>query len=202
MYRFCFVTRFFTDTVRSPGEPLPPLPKPTHGPGLKSFVTIRERLSLLPRRRTQPAWMQLFTRRVGAPFNPDRQLRNAITTDGGSDSLHYSGQRTWNMQELALLGGFPPEHRFAEAGITDLRRQIGNAVPSMVAKQIFDEVIKSLRKEDGILEEPAPRQQQQRERREQSQPRSSIHVIDDSDEEDYTSAEDGTSESTAWIIDE
>lgn len=106
------------------------------------------------------------------------------------------------MQELALLGGFPPEHRFAEAGITDLRRQIGNAVPSMVAKQIFDEVTKSLRKEDGIAEEPVPRQQQQRRGPEQSQPRSSIHVIDDSDEEDYTSAEDGLSASTAWLIDE
>lgn len=149
-------------------------------------------MSLLPPSRTLPRWMRLYTNRTGQPFSPDRQLRRAITTNRGEDSLHYNGQRTWNMQELALLGGFPPEHRFAEAGITDLRKQIGNAVPSMVAKQIFDEVIKSLRKEDGVVQ-PAPRQQQRR---------SSIHVIDDSDEEDYTSAEDGTTASTAWTIDE
>ncbi|KAF2160114.1 hypothetical protein M409DRAFT_70648 [Zasmidium cellare ATCC 36951] len=128
-----------------PGEPLPPFPKPTHGPGRKPFVTIRDRLALIP--QSVLPHMQQHTKKDAAPYNPNRVLRAAITCDGGQGDVHPSGKRSFNMQELASLAGFPPRHQFTGFK-TAIRKQIGNAVPSMVAKSIFQDIEKSMRQAD------------------------------------------------------
>jgi DNA (cytosine-5)-methyltransferase 1 len=131
-----------------PGEPLPAFPRPTHGAGppLLPWVTIADRLRLLPAH--QEPHMRQHRPRGGRPYTPHRPLAQCITTGGGKGDLHPDGTRTFTAQELALLNGFPPGHLFAAAGLGSLRRQIGNAVPSMVERAVLDEVIGSMRRFD------------------------------------------------------
>ena len=51
--------------------------------------------------------------------------------------------------ELAALQGFLPTHRFAGT-MTDIKKQIGNAVPSMFAKKLFEHINLSLQKSDRM----------------------------------------------------
>ena len=70
---------------------------------------------------------------------------NTITC-GGNDNCHPSGTRYFTVRELACLQGFPLEHRFGKRE----RRQIGNAVPPVMAKVFFEQVIRALRAADGL----------------------------------------------------
>lgn len=140
-----------------PGEPLPPFPAPTHGigPGLLPFVTIADRLALRP--RYTEAHMQEYSEKPdGRPYEGNRPLQHCITTDGGQGDLHPCGWRTFDMQELALLAGFPPGHLFAPAHKTILRRLIGNAVPTVVMQAIFKEVKASMQKFDAVIDAYRP----------------------------------------------
>lgn len=136
-----------------PGELLPSFPAETHGPGLRPLTTIRDRLARLlgfiepHMRHSNPT--------ASAPYNANTVLKNAILCDGGPNA-HPDGGRTFAIQELALLQDFPPEHKFAEAGIGSLKKQIGNAVPSCVAKAIFGKVIESLRASDEVAAKYKP----------------------------------------------
>lgn len=49
-------------------------------------------------------------------------------------------------RELAALQGFPMDHRFHG---NDVRRQIGNAVPPLVARKFVEEVRRHLVRVDG-----------------------------------------------------
>jgi DNA (cytosine-5)-methyltransferase 1 len=66
--------------------------------------------------------------------------------------LHPNGKRTFTLFELAALQGFLPTHQFADTdvgtNVTDIKRQIGNAVPSMFAKKLFEHINLSLQKSD------------------------------------------------------
>jgi DNA (cytosine-5)-methyltransferase 1 len=137
-----------------PGETLPPFPKPTHGngPGLKPFVTIRDRLSKIHKSMVE-GHMSRHGDKRGTPFNADRPLRSCITTDGGTDQLHPSGKRSYKLQELACLAGFPATHRFSKTGPTSIKKQIGNAVPSCVAKAIFKRIVKTMKETDQAIAE-------------------------------------------------
>lgn len=132
-----------------PGEPLPPFPKATHGPGKKPFTTIADRLRLL-QRNLSPHMEQSTPKDNLRPYDAKIQLKGCITTGGGASDLHPNGRRTFNMAELALLQGFPPDHKFAPDTKTSIRKQIGNAVPSVVAKKLFEEVKKSMEAEDVV----------------------------------------------------
>lgn len=77
------------------------------------------------------------------PYDPNTPART-ITTGAGEFNYHPSGERSFTNRELACLQTFPLEHRFGQGA----RRQIGNAVPPMLAKAVFREVIKSLQKTD------------------------------------------------------
>jgi len=69
--------------------------------------------------------MRLCTRRTGQPLDGNKQLYT-ITCGSHKRDVHPDGGRSFNMKELAMLAGFPRDYKFAKAGITDLRRQIGN----------------------------------------------------------------------------
>lgn len=71
-----------------------------------------------------------------------------ITT--GNSGVHPSGKRDFTHREIACLQGIPLEHKFSTTGV---KRQIGNAVPSIVAKALLEEIKNALQKADG-LEEP------------------------------------------------
>ena len=62
--------------------------------------------------------------------------------------IHPSGERDLTDREFACLQGFPLEHKF---GKTSVKKQIGNAVPPVVARLVLVEVKKALLKADGLL---------------------------------------------------
>ena len=61
--------------------------------------------------------------------------------------IHPSGTRDLTHREFACLQGFPLKHRF---GSTSVKKQIGNAVPPLVARAILESVKNALMAEDGI----------------------------------------------------
>lgn len=95
------------------GIPLPPFPKPTHGPpnsGLKPFVTVYDALEPLRLRSPwfqdkyhQPNTMKVYNRPAQ---DPKKLLVNCITTDGG-DNFHYSGARKNTVREVGQFQTFP-----------------------------------------------------------------------------------------------
>ncbi|DAA76692.1 TPA_exp: C-5 cytosine methyltransferase DMTA [Trichophyton benhamiae CBS 112371] len=135
-----------------PGEELPPFPQPTHGdePGKLPLVTILDAISGIPstapdhdlERAERP-----FERR---PYDP-RSLARTLTCSGG-DNFHPSGTRTFTLREAASLQTFPLNHTFCAPGVM---KQIGNAVPPVLARAVFDEVVKSLRNTDCPATGPA-----------------------------------------------
>ncbi|KAF2722254.1 S-adenosyl-L-methionine-dependent methyltransferase [Polychaeton citri CBS 116435] len=131
----------------APGEDLPGFPSPTHGVGplLRPFVTISAALRklILPMYRG----MERYTDKNAAPYNPNTPLKSCITCSGGDSDLHYNGKRSFSLAELALLQSFPPTHRF-EGSKTDIRKQIGNAVPSCFSRTLYKSLIESLKRSD------------------------------------------------------
>ena len=134
-----------------PGEALPPFPEETHGlaRGLKTPTTIRDRLRVL-RHHNIPPHMRVARNKPGRPYDPNQPLRQCITTDGGKGDLHPHGNRTFTLAELASLAGFPPEHQFCGTK-TDIKKQIGNAVPACVAKALFDQIKKTMTATDQAI---------------------------------------------------
>ena len=132
-----------------PGEVLPAIPPPTHGPpgsGLKPYTIVQDILAKAPTHN--PPYMDAHTIKPhGIPYDPRQPLKSAITCDGGKSDVHPSGTRSFNMRELSMLQSFPPTHDFSGT-MTSIRRQCGNAVPSCFAKLMFEEITESLSKRD------------------------------------------------------
>ena len=134
---------------------MPPFPPMTHDhedPELKRLVTINDMISNIPANAAdhnpdyRPDW------KPRAPFSPHTQAR-CITTkgSGGGDTYHPSGERPFTIRELASLQTFPVYHSFAGArGITARKHQIGNAVPTVLARALFRTIVKSLKESDGV----------------------------------------------------
>lgn len=99
--------------------------------------------------------MRAFTANFAAPYDANQPLHSCITTNGGQSDVHPSGRRSFNLQELACLAGFPQSHAFHGCK-TSIRRQIGNAVPPPVAKAIFKQVIQTMRETDSVEAEWEP----------------------------------------------
>jgi len=119
----------FANRYCSPGEEMPPFPAATHGeePGLKPFATIRDVLRHVSQ-YVEPQ-MRQYTAKDGVRYNSHAVLKKAITCGGGESDLHPNGDRSFTMQELALLQSFLPTHKFAGAStrtMTMLRKQVSN----------------------------------------------------------------------------
>lgn len=134
----------------SPGETLPQFPKPTHGlgSGLKEFETINSIISRIPPGAPDHDVQAALDRglRDGGriPFDPNQPART-VTCGGGEFNYHPSGRRGFTNREFACLQTFPIRYRF---GPREIRKQIGNAVPPILARAIYREILKSLRKTD------------------------------------------------------
>ena len=86
-----------------------------------------------------------MTRLRRSRYSGSLPLKNTITCSG-SINYHPSGKRRFTLRELACLQGFPLEHRFGRGA----RKQIGNALPPIVAKVFFEQVVRALRLADGV----------------------------------------------------
>ena len=78
-------------------------------------------------------------------YDGDKPLTSTITC-GTGQSYHPSGTRKFTLREIACLQGFPLEHEFGNRGV---RKQIGNAVPPIVAKAFFETIVKHLKRVDA-----------------------------------------------------
>ncbi|PGH12784.1 hypothetical protein AJ80_06608 [Polytolypa hystricis UAMH7299] len=133
-----------------PGESLPPFPKPSHGPpesGLLPYRTIHDAISSIP-----PDTPDHDLNRASRSFIPKSPLdphsfAKTITCNGGEYNYHPSGLRSYTHREFACMQTFPLEHRFCGVGVV---KQIGNAVPPMLAKAVFREIVKDLQRTDGF----------------------------------------------------
>ena len=147
--------------VYSPGEPLPNFPSQTHGsaldriskPYLAPYRTINNAINQIP---VNDTILKDSRPCIEPAYDGDIPLPNTICcgqSNRGHPSarmIHPSGDRTFTSRELACLSGFPLEHEFGSSGKTELRKQIGNAVPPVVAKPFLEQMLKSLRRADGL----------------------------------------------------
>jgi DNA (cytosine-5)-methyltransferase 1 len=134
----------------SPGEPLPKLPEPDHGPGTsRQFIGINDAISIIPRgyvdHEIPVAWPPHQRKN---PYSGDDPANFTVTCNGGGErSYHPSGNRAFSVRELACIQGFPLEHRFNGTRAQRIK-QIGNAVPPVFAAAIFRQVEQSMRETD------------------------------------------------------
>lgn len=139
----------------SPGEPLPQIPHPTHSPvesgpphTLPPHVSVEKVLASIPRNAADHdiASVTWAPERYRMPWDSTKILPRAMTTTGGQN-YHPSGTRDLTLREYASLQGFPPKHLF---GGKYVKRQIGNAVPPIVAKVLFGSLKRDLERQDGV----------------------------------------------------
>jgi DNA (cytosine-5)-methyltransferase 1 len=142
---------------------LPSMPSPTHGKGLLPRRTVKDAIGCL-------ADTPIFTHKKGSiqygqhsgtgpktTTTIDHNLR-ALDTLPNADTyvlnpnlpsrtvtstpfVHYHGDRFLTVRESALLQSFPWDYRFV-GSIMEQYKQIGNAVPVMMATNIAREVAK------------------------------------------------------------
>ncbi|KAL8972086.1 MAG: hypothetical protein Q9197_002946 [Variospora fuerteventurae] len=129
--------------VERPGERLPDFPDPTHGPGRLPFATVNDAIARIPQGFANHE-VEGAAKRNGAPYDADLPLRNCIMT-GGSLDIHPSGERCFTDRELACLQSFALDHVFGKMGV---KKQIGNAVPPLVALVFFGHIRRRLEEAD------------------------------------------------------
>jgi len=136
-----------------PGEILPPFATPTHGAhgsNLKPLTTIGDAIRHIPSTAADHDPSVHFGSGTRIPFSMET-LAKTLTCNGGTHNYHPSGLRPYTIRELACLQTFPISFLFAGArGSTAARRQIGNAVPPVLAKVMFKSIVKSLRESDEV----------------------------------------------------
>lgn len=113
--------------------------------------TIRARIEEV-RLHCKKAKMSHIYRRLD-PNKPAYTLTGS--GGGGTHIYHYSEHRALTNEERAALQTFPPEFVF-KGGPEQIRRQIGMAVPTKGAEQIFDAILKTFAKVGYDYVEPDP----------------------------------------------
>ncbi|KAL9107378.1 MAG: hypothetical protein Q9227_007743 [Pyrenula ochraceoflavens] len=141
----------------APGEFLPEFPSPTHGPlspFKRPFNTIGSAIINIPPDATHhDVCKAAFRNGLKAEYSAET-LAYTLTT-GCAENYHPDGDRRFTIRELACIQTFPLTHLFFSedgdlASVTSAQRMIGNAVPPVMAKRIFQQVIKALKKADGL----------------------------------------------------
>ncbi|KAH7336089.1 S-adenosyl-L-methionine-dependent methyltransferase [Rhexocercosporidium sp. MPI-PUGE-AT-0058] len=137
-----------------PGEALPRMPLPTHSaPGsgpldLLPHVSVNTTLKSIELGAADHDINSVMwvPDRYMPPWDGSKILPRAMTTSGGQN-YHPSGMRDLTLREYACLQGFPTGHVFRGNYV---KKQIGNAVPPVVAKVLFGSIKADLEKVDGI----------------------------------------------------
>ena len=136
-------------------------PEPTHGPGLVPWVTVGQAIGDLADLPADKEWSHVFQRHspgflgrirntpVGSSAYanygdawfrlwPDRPARTIKENHGGV-FLHWERDRVMTPRELARLQSFPDDYLFCGSK-GDVLKQIGNAVPPLLAKAVGERV--------------------------------------------------------------
>lgn len=89
-------------------------------------------------------------REISKPAYDSGRLAKCITCKGGDNNYHPSGQRPFTIREFLALQTFSHGFRFPEmwAGRpftrTEMKIQLGNAVPPLMGKALMQQVLASL----------------------------------------------------------
>ncbi|KAF2629779.1 S-adenosyl-L-methionine-dependent methyltransferase [Macroventuria anomochaeta] len=124
------------------GTPLPPFPKPTHGPsgnGLKPYVSIGDALKILDRLHTRAESDLYHTlhKQVSCQerlYDPFAKFIDCIVTKGVT-TPHWSGEK-FTPRELALLQSLPYHHYLAGSWNQAIK-QVGNMFPPLMAELVY-----------------------------------------------------------------
>ncbi|KAH8684551.1 S-adenosyl-L-methionine-dependent methyltransferase, partial [Tricladium varicosporioides] len=142
-----------------PGESLPTMPPPTHalspspGSGLRPFTTVNKALSKIPIDHPLKNVLGNTLKTPKREWVGNVIMKQAMTCNGGGN-YHMSGLRDFNLAEYAALQGFPMNFKFCGSNNTNIKKQMGNAIPPSVARRLFEWIKKWLDGVDGIVEEP------------------------------------------------
>ncbi|KAL1792810.1 hypothetical protein ACET3X_009317 [Alternaria dauci] len=127
------------------GVPVPPFPKPTHGPsgsGLLPYVSIGDALEKMERfghlqRASNDPYHQPHKMPVlnGAPYDAYRKFINCILKSG-VETLHPSGKRAFTPRELAVLQSLPQNHHLT-GSYSRAIGQVGNMFPPLMAELVY-----------------------------------------------------------------
>ena len=152
-------------------------PEPTHGPGLIPWVTVGQAIGDLADLPADRGWSHVFRRHspgflgrirntpVGSSayanygdawfrLPPDEPARTVKENHGGV-FLHYARDRVMTPRELARLQSFPDGYLFCGSKGAVLK-QIGNAVPPLLAKAVGERVRGMLDSLEGGMGQPFP----------------------------------------------
>ncbi|KAJ5166319.1 uncharacterized protein N7482_005100 [Penicillium canariense] len=138
-----------------PGETLPKFPEPTHdlpGSGCLPVQTIEDVIKDIPLgapNHEEEEIQELLDRwqRNGHKAEYDgRMPAKTLTCSGGEANYHPSGKRAFSCREVACLQTFPMDFMFSTSGV---RKQIGNAVPPILAKALYVAIVESLKATDA-----------------------------------------------------
>jgi DNA (cytosine-5)-methyltransferase 1 len=92
-------------------------------------------------------WMSLIYKRL----HPDLPSPTIVACGGGGTwGYHYKEPRPLTNRERARIQTFPDDFEFCGT-LTEVRRQIGNAVPPMGIKPIAEQLLKTVNNETGLL---------------------------------------------------
>ena len=133
------------------------MPNPTHADpssettNLPPFATVNQTLDQISINAPDhdPASLIFPTNKRLRSWDGNAILPRAMTTSGGQN-YHPSGKRDFTLREYAALQGFPPNHVFVGSYV---KKQIGNAVPPVVAKVLFESIKRQLDEVDGVIRE-------------------------------------------------
>lgn len=110
------------------------------------YVTAKTALADLEQLSRDVSWNHIWSEAKGSPDQGSRKLlanRPGYTMRAechGNIHFHYSLKRRMSMREAARIQSFPDDFIFS-GGIREIERQVGNAVPPVLAWHIAQQVI-------------------------------------------------------------
>lgn len=122
---------------------------------LRTFPSTEQKLMQIPpggNWRDLPSkahknWMSLIYKRL----HPDKPSPTIVACGGGGTwGYHYKEPRPLTNRERARIQTFPDDFEFI-GSTTEIRRQIGNAVPPLGIKPIAEQLLKMVNREIGLF---------------------------------------------------
>lgn len=131
-----------------------------HGPGLQRPVNIADAIDNIPGNALNHTWQDLlqkqFAKGPKAPYDK-HCFAKTLTCSQDGNSYHPSGKRAFTVRESACLQTFPLDFRFSQSYA---RKQIGNAVPPVLAKALLQHIARSLQATDEAEMQQAERDEE------------------------------------------
>jgi DNA (cytosine-5)-methyltransferase 1 len=127
--------------------PLARFPKPTHGranSGLQRFKSTWEAVGRIPDTATYHWDMMRPYQSPREPYDPKITYAKCITTSGGGNA-HWSGLYPLTPRHMAKLQTFRNSYKFCGER-TQIRKQVGNALPPVVWARFVGEIKETLQK--------------------------------------------------------